>query len=58
MRSTATLWRVASLRREAFDHVLLLDEEHLGKVAREDVHFFNKARPRTKESASASPTGR
>jgi len=36
---------VDSLRREALDHVLLLNEEHLGKVAREYVRFFNKARP-------------
>jgi putative transposase len=36
---------VGSLRREALDHVLLLNEEHLGKVAREYVRFFNKARP-------------
>jgi transposase InsO family protein len=35
---------VGSLRREALDHVLLLNEEHLGKVAREYVRFFNKAR--------------
>ena len=36
---------VGSLRREALDHVLLLDEDHLAKVTCEYVRFFNKARP-------------
>ena len=36
---------VGSLRREALDHVLLLGEEHLGKIGREYVCYFNKARP-------------
>lgn len=36
---------VGSLRREALDHVLLLGEDHLGRVAREYVRYFNKARP-------------
>ena len=36
---------VGSLRREALDHVLPLNEEHRGKVAREYVRFFNKAPP-------------
>jgi len=36
---------VGSLRREVLDHVLLLGEEHLGKVAWEYVHYFNGSRP-------------
>lgn len=36
---------VGSLRREAVDHVLLLGEEHLGKVAGQYALYFNKARP-------------
>jgi transposase InsO family protein len=36
---------VGSLRREGLDHVLLLGEEHLGKVAGQYAVYFNKARP-------------
>jgi putative transposase len=36
---------VGSLRREALDHVLLLDDQHLENVARQYVRYFNKARP-------------
>ncbi len=36
---------VGSLRREAPDHVFLLGEDQLGKVGREYVCYFNKARP-------------
>ncbi len=36
---------VGSLRREALDHVLLLDDQHLEKVARQYVRYFNGARP-------------
>jgi len=36
---------VGSLRREALDHVLLLDDQHLENVARQYVRYFNRARP-------------
>jgi len=36
---------VGSLRREALDHALLLDDQHLENVARQYVRYFNKARP-------------
>jgi putative transposase len=36
---------VGSLRREALDHVLLLDDKHLENVARQYVRYFNTARP-------------
>ena len=36
---------VGSLRREALDHVLLLDDQHLENVARQYVRYFNTARP-------------
>jgi putative transposase len=36
---------VGSLRREALDHVLLLDDQHLEDVARQYVRYFNTARP-------------
>ena len=34
-----------SLRREMLDHVLVLDDHHLARLAREYVAFFNPARP-------------
>jgi putative transposase len=36
---------VGSLRREALDHVLFLDDQHLENVARQYVCYFNTARP-------------
>jgi transposase InsO family protein len=36
---------VGSLRREALDHVLPLDDQHLENVARQYARYFNKARP-------------
>jgi transposase InsO family protein len=36
---------VGSLRREALDHVILLDDQHLETVARQFVRYFNTARP-------------
>jgi putative transposase len=36
---------VGSLRREALDHVLLVDDRHLENVARQYVRYFNRARP-------------
>jgi transposase InsO family protein len=36
---------VGSLRREALDHVLVIDEEHLARIGREYAMFFNSARP-------------
>ena len=36
---------VGSLRREALDHVLLVGDDHLGRVGREYVRTFNEARP-------------
>ena len=34
-----------SLRREMLDHVLVLDDHHLARLAREYVAFFNLRRP-------------
>ena len=34
-----------SQRREALDHVLLLDDRHLQNFAQQYVRYFNKARP-------------
>jgi transposase InsO family protein len=34
-----------SLRREMLDHVLVLDDHHLARIAREYVAFFNPTRP-------------
>jgi putative transposase len=34
-----------SLRREMLDHVLVLDDQHLTRLAREYVAFFNQSRP-------------
>jgi putative transposase len=36
---------VGSLRREALDHVFLVDDRHLENVARQYVRYFNRARP-------------
>ena len=36
---------VGSLRREVLDHMLLLDEDHLRKIAAEYMSYFNRARP-------------
>jgi hypothetical protein len=36
---------IGSIRRECFDHVLVLNEEHLQKVLDEYGGFFNHARP-------------
>jgi len=36
---------VGSARREMLDHVLVLDEDHLGRLVREYRQYFNEARP-------------
>jgi transposase InsO family protein len=36
---------VGSVRRELLDHVLVLDDLHLARLAREFVAYFNEARP-------------
>jgi putative transposase len=36
---------VGSVRRELLDHVLVLDEEHLGSVLRQYQLYFNESRP-------------
>ena len=40
-----------SLRREMLDHVLVLNDDHLARLAHEYVAFFN-AGPLTKQSPS------
>jgi putative transposase len=34
-----------SVRRECLDHLLLLSEQHLARVVKAYVHYFNNARP-------------
>ena len=36
---------VGSARREMLDHVLVLDEDHLGRMVTEYQQYFNEARP-------------
>ena len=36
---------VGSVRRELLDHVLVLDEGHLGSVLRQYQLYFNESRP-------------
>jgi transposase InsO family protein len=36
---------LGSVRRECLDHVLILGEDHLRWVLREDVEHFNASRP-------------
>ena len=36
---------VGSARREILDHVVVLDEHHLGRLVREYRQYFNEARP-------------
>ncbi len=36
---------LGSVRRECLDHMLILGENHLYRVIREYVEFFNQARP-------------
>jgi len=36
---------LGSVRRECLDHVLILGEAHLQRVLKEDVAYFNQARP-------------
>lgn len=45
-RATAVCERfLGNVRRECLDHVLTLSEQHLLVVLREDVVYFNEARP-------------
>jgi transposase InsO family protein len=34
-----------SVRREALDHILVLDDDHMARIGREYAAFFNRARP-------------
>ncbi len=36
---------LGSVRRECLDHMLVLGEQHLCRVIREYVEYFNRARP-------------
>ncbi|MEO8288178.1 MAG: integrase core domain-containing protein [Chloroflexota bacterium] len=36
---------LGSVRRECLDHILILGEQHLHRVVKEYVHFYNSARP-------------
>jgi transposase InsO family protein len=36
---------VGSARREMLDHVIVLDDQHLGRLVRQYQEYFNEARP-------------
>ncbi len=36
---------VGSARRELLDHVIVLDDQHLGRLVRQYQDYFNEARP-------------
>jgi putative transposase len=45
-RANAVVERfIGSVRRECLDHLLILGEQHLARVIKAYVHYFNKARP-------------
>ena len=48
-------WSVGSARREILDHVIVLDDRHLGRIVGEYKGYFNEAR---RESANRSPGSR
>src|SRR5262245_1761462 len=47
---------VGTVRRELLDHVVVLNEDHLRRLLREYVHYYNTDRVHT--SIGDSPTGR
>src|SRR5262249_37769070 len=63
-RANAVAERViGTLRRECLDHVIPVDERHLGTILTEYVHYYITERPHrtlrleTPRPASGSPTG-
>ena len=47
---------LGSVRRECLDHILLLGEQHLRRLLREYVDYFNECRPH-QGIGQATPTG-
>jgi len=54
---------ISTVRRECLDHVIPLDERHLGRILAEYVDYDNRERPHrtlrleTPQPAARSPTG-
>lgn len=36
---------IGSMRRECLDHLIILNEQHLRRILREYVHYYNQSRP-------------
>ena len=36
---------IGSIRRECLDHLIVLCENHLGRILKEYVHYYNESRP-------------
>ncbi len=49
---------IGTLRRECLDHIIVLDEQHLGSVLREFVAYYNLPVYRQATATSGSPAAR